>query len=111
MAQETLTSQEATRAGGEVALQSITTADGFKFPNNGRTFLYIENDVGDLVVAFTFQKTIDGKTPAAKSVTVTASKNWVIGPFPTEIYNDSDGNVVCTVDADLASATAVVKFP
>jgi hypothetical protein len=41
---------------------------------------------------------------------VTASQEWVIGPFPVEHYNAADGNVDVAVDADLASGVAVIKF-
>lgn len=110
MATEALTAQTATRVGAEANLQSITAAGGFTFPNNGRTLLYVENDAGALALSFTIQQTVDGKAVAARVATVTASENWFIGPFPTNIYNDSDGLVTCTPDADLASATAVVQF-
>ena len=108
MATEALTRQAASRAGAEANLQSITAADGFTFPNDGHTLLYVENDVGALVLTFTIQKTLDGQS-ATRAVTVTASENWFIGPFPTELYNDADDLVTCTPDADLASATAVVS--
>ena len=109
MATEALTAQTATRTGAEANLQSITSADGFTFPNVGHTLLYVENDAGALALVFTIQKTLDGQS-ATRTATVTASENWFIGPFPVELYNDSDGLVTCTPDADLASATAVISF-
>lgn len=108
MATEALTRQSADRSGAEMALQSVTSADGFTFPNDGHTLLYVENDAEDLALVFTIQKTLDGQS-ATRTTTVTASENWVIGPFPTELYNDSDDLVTCTPDADLASGTGVVS--
>jgi len=108
MATEALTAQSASRSGAQVSLQSITAAGGFTFPNDGHTLLYVENDAGDLALVFTIQKKLDGQS-ATRTVTVTASESWAIGPFPTELYNDSDGLVTCTPDADLASATAVIS--
>ena len=110
MALETLTVQTASRTGAQIALQAVTTAGGFEFPNTGRTFLVVNNDVGALVLNFTIVTTVDSEAVATKDVTVTASEEWVIGPFPVEYYNAADGNVDVAVDADLASGIAVVKF-
>lgn len=109
MAVETLTAQTSDRTGAQVNLQAVTTADGFKFPNNGNTRLIVNNDAGALALNFTIQTTVDGEAVGTKDVTVTASEEWVIGPFPVADYNDSGGNVVVAVDADLASGVAVVK--
>jgi len=110
MALETLAAQTASRTGAEVALQAVTTAGGFEFPNTGNTYLIVNNDAGALVLNFTITTTIDGEAVATKDVTVTASEQWVIGPFPVQHYNAADGNVDVAVDADLASGVAVIKF-
>ena len=109
MAVETLTVQASSRTGAIVALQSITTLNGFRFPNDGMTILYIENNAGALVLNFTIQPTVDGEAVATKDITVTASENWVMGPFPTRWYNDATGYCIVAVDADLASATAAIR--
>jgi hypothetical protein len=88
--------------------QSVTSADGFTFPNDGHTVLIVDNDAGDLQLTFTIQKTLDGQS-ATRVETITASQQWVIGPFPVEIYNDEDDLVTCTPDADLATGVAVVS--
>lgn len=106
MATEALTRQAVTRTGSQLALQAVTTADGFTFPNNGTTYLYVVNDAGALAIVFTIQKTLDGQS-ATRTSTVTASENWVLGPWPPELYNDSDDLVTCTPDADLAAGVAV----
>jgi len=108
MATEALTAQSASRAGAQANLQSVTSADGFTFPNDGHTVLYVENDAGALALVFTIQKTLDGQS-ATRTVTVTASENWFVGPFQTELYNDADDLVTCTPDADLASGVAVLS--
>jgi len=108
MATEALTVQSAGRAGAQESLQSVTSAGGFTFPNDGHTVLHVENDAGDLALVFTIQKTLDGQS-VTRTVTVTASQKWVIGPFPVELYNDGDDLVTCTPDADLASGVAVIS--
>lgn len=109
MAQETLTVQVAGRSGAQVNLQSFTSLNGFKFLNDGRTVLYVENDAGDLTFGFTIQTTVDGQSGLSRTVVVTASQKWVIGPFPVDQYNDADGYCVVTADADLATATAAIS--
>jgi len=108
MATEALTRQSASRSGAQESLQSVTSADGFTFPNDGHTVLHVENDAGALALVFTIQKTLDGQS-ATRTVTVTASQKWVIGPFPVELYNDDDDLVTCTPDADLESGVAVIS--
>ncbi len=110
MALETLTVQSLNRTGAQVALQSITSAGGFKFLNDGKTLLYMENDAGNMVLTFAIQPTVDGESVDVKTITVTASENWVMGPFPQEWYNDASGFCIVTCDANLASATAPVSM-
>lgn len=109
MAVDVLTKQTASRTGAEASLQAITTADGSTFPNDGHTLLYVVNDAGALALVFTIQKTLDGQS-ATRTATVTASESWFVGPFPTDLYNDSDDLVTVTADADLAAGVAVVSF-
>ena len=109
MAVETLTAQTADRSGAQISLQSVTTADGFKFPNTGRTLLIVNNDAGALALNFTIQTTVDSEAVSTKDVSVTASQEWVIGPFPTEHYNDSGGNVQVT-DIGFKRTNAAVPF-
>ena len=109
MALETLTRQAATRTGAEANLQAVTAAGGFEFPNDGHTLLYVVNDAVALVLVFTIPKTLDGQA-VTRTATVADAESWFIGPFPVELYNDADGMVLCTPDADLAAGIAVVSF-
>lgn len=109
MAKETLTAQQASRTGAQISRQSVTAAGGFEFPNDGKTLLLVNNDAVDMVLVFTIQKKLDGQT-ATRTVTVTASQDWVVGPFPTELYNDASGYVFCTPDTDLATGVAVIQY-
>ena len=103
MATETLTVQTAARTAAEFDYQNVTAAGGFKFSNDGHTILAVSNDAGDLELAVSLQVTIDGEAVDTKDITVTASKIEFCGPFPTNVYNDSDGYVTVTPDADLAT--------
>lgn len=105
MAQETLTVQTVDRTGASRALAAVTSADGFKFANDGKTCLVVYNDAGAITLTFAIQMIVDGVTITnVKSVVVTALECWVIGPFPTKWYNDANGDVICTISADLTPA-------
>lgn len=108
MAVETLTVQTVERVTGVLRnLQSVTTLDGFRFLNDGRTVLYVANDAGALVLGAALQPTVDGVTETdVKTITVTAAEVWVVGPFPTKWYNDANGYCDVAVDADLVAAAA-----
>lgn len=110
MALETLTVQPISRSGKVVTRESITAALGVQFANNGRTVLLVSNDAGALVLTFTIPVTVDGQSGLERVVTITASEDWTIGPFPVDQYNDADGNVFFTPGADLATATAAVSL-
>jgi hypothetical protein len=111
MATEALTAQVVTRTGAQVTRSSVTTADGFTFTNNGRcVFIITEQNAANSEMVFTIQTAVDGQTGLTRTVDVTASQEWCIGPFPVEQYNDSDGLVTCTPEADQASAVAILQI-
>ena len=111
MALETLTRQTASRDPALFSYQNVTIAGGFEFPNDGHTFLVVNNDAGDVIFTFTITKTLDSQS-ATRAETITASKVMFLGPFPVELYNDSDGYVFVTPDQDMATdyGVAVVSL-
>lgn len=111
MATEELTVVTANRTGAGQGIETVTTADGFKFPNDGRTFLVIENDVaGNKVMAFKTYITIDGKAVPDAAATVISGEAWIVGPFPPQFYNNLDGFVECTIDVDLLTVYGVAAI-
>ena len=112
MATEALTVQHADRVGAEMTVNAVTIADGFTFPNDGHTLIVVVNDALDCEMVFTIQKTLDGQS-ATRTVDVTASETWIIGPFPVELYNDADDLVTCTPEQDFTGTTegvSVISF-
>lgn len=107
MAQETLDVQRASRLGEEIDIQNVTTADGFRFKNDGRTVLIVSNDAGALQLAFTPTQQVDSLDVETRTVTVAASEMWVLGPWPKQIYNDTDGYLDVAINADLATVYGV----
>ena len=103
MALETLTVELSVRAGDLRDFTNVTIAGGFRFWNDGKTLLFINNDAGAVVIGVVTVPTQDGLAVADLAITVTASEVFCIGPFPVGIYNDGDDYVVCTTDQDLAT--------
>jgi uncharacterized membrane protein len=89
---------------------TIALADGVYFSNSGKEFLYLENiHTSDVVVTIQTGKTVDGLAVAEKTVTLketgVAGDIVLIGPFPTDVYNQSTGLVYVDVATD-----AVIKI-
>lgn len=74
---------------------------GDTFVNNGKTLFYAANGSGgDITVTFTAQNevTINGTSLSVSdlAVVVEAGTDEMIGPFPTQIFNNSSGAVAVT---------------
>ena len=106
MALETLTRQTASRTPAAFTYNNVTIAGGFEFPNDGHTFLVVNNDAVDVILTFTITKTLDSQS-TTRAETITASTVMFLGPFPVELYNDSDGYALCTPDQDMATTYGV----
>ena len=98
MAASALTVSSVARAGINCTdLDAAANADGNYFTNTGFEFLYALNGDGSATtITLVNQLTIDGATVTAKTVSVPAGKAMLIGPFPTEIYNDANGRMNLT---------------
>lgn len=106
----TLTIQDITRSGLE-ATYAAAASGGDKFANNGRVMIHIKNgDASDHTVTVDIPKTVDGQAVTDISVTVTASEERFIGPFPPSIYNDSDGYVNLTYDAVTSVTIGILRL-
>jgi len=111
MAQETLTVQDVGRTGAQLSMQNVTASDGFRFQNDGRTIMIVvEQNSSDCEFTVTPVLTVDGLTPASRAVDVTADQTWVLGPWPPEQYNDSDGYLEVTPESDQTGGVAVVRI-
>ena len=91
-------------------------ADGHRFLNDGRTFLYIDTtgEGGDhlITIQMPTSSDVDGLVVDDITFELVKDKQYVMGPFPTNIYNQVDGMVY--IDWDGASATvnwSVVRMP
>ena len=108
----TLTVVDCSRA-GVASTVTAAIAEGAKFANDGRTFLYCLDTAGDAVLTFKTPGTVDGLAIAEMTATVTAdaTAGVLIGPFPPSIYNQSDGTVHVTPDDHTALGYVPVRVP
>jgi len=111
MALETLTVQHVLRTGAEVTYNSVTNVGGFRFLNDGKTIMVVvEKNTADCEVGITPVAKIDSLAAVARAVDVKSGKTYVMGPWPPEIYNDTDGYANFTIEADEAAAVAVLSI-
>lgn len=106
MARTTLAVQTISRDG---ITPSFTAAnvDGHEINNSGRMFLYVKNgDASPITVTIVTPGTVDGLAVADKTVTVPATDEEVIGPFPPQYYNQAPGETD-TVFVDFSAVTSV----
>ncbi|MDF1778742.1 MAG: hypothetical protein P1V13_22190 [Rhizobiaceae bacterium] len=110
MARAALTVQEISRLGIEPSY-AAAEGDGNSFNNTGSEFLHIKNGASDCVVTVQTPRTVDGQAVTPRTVTVTASEERMIGPFPPGIFNQAGalGDVVY-VDYDDESNVTVGVF-
>ena len=112
MALETLTVQTAARTGEELAFQSVTIAGDFKFLNDGRVIMIAtEVNAANNEIGVTPIRTIDSLAIATRTVDVVSGETWVVGPWDPDTYNDSDGYITFTTEADEAAGIALVRIP
>lgn len=96
----TLTVQTTDRDGAEAALAAAASG-GDEFANTGQELLLVNNGSGaPITVTIVTQQSVDGLAVADKTVAVAAGELWVVGPFPTPIYNDGDNLVQLTYSTE-----------
>lgn len=92
---------------------AATAADGFEFPNDGRTLIHIVNgDSGSCTATIDNPQSCNfrGTTVHDVAVTIPAGDDWIIGPFATHRFNASNsGKVTISLVAsdDVTAITAM----
>jgi hypothetical protein len=112
MADLTVNTAKRTSNGTAVAYESPAGAGAGNpdhFVNDGHTYLYVVNGAVDAVITFITEVTTDGLAVTDLTATVLATTNRIIGPFPTNFYNDVDGKVEIWVDDASNVQYAVIK--
>ena len=100
MSLTTLATQQIVRTGLTQAL-AAANADGSYVPNDGRMFLRVKNTNGaPITVTVETPGTVDGLAIGDLAVVIPATTgDKVIGPFPPDTYNQSDGTIKVTFSA------------
>jgi hypothetical protein len=94
-----LTVTTVSRAGIDIAGAAADVA-GDSFPNTGHEYLVVKNgSASPITVTLDIKQTVDGQTVTDPTVTIAAGASKIIGPFPTGIYNDTNGRVGVTYSA------------
>lgn len=82
-----------------------------KFANDGRTYLHVKNGGGSpSTVTIVTQYTAGGLALADQAVSVTNAQERVIGPFPTDLYNDANGDVTVTYSPTTSVTAGAFKL-
>lgn len=110
MAASVLTVSDISRSGLALAL-AAANADGHLLPNTGKECLIIANaDSGAHVVSAAIVRTVDGVTPAPKSISVPAGATRLWGPFAREDYNNGSGQVAISFDGVTGVTVQAVRL-
>jgi hypothetical protein len=91
----------------------LSIANTYKVRNNGKTFLHFrKSGANACTVTLVGQGTLRGKALAALTVNVPANTGDVmIGPFPADVYNDTNHDVSFTLSEVTGLDVAVVAIP
>ncbi len=96
----TLTVKTPTKSAFTDLAPESCAAGGDQVLNDGRTILYFKNtNATTRTVTLATGGTAQGIAIADISVTVAENEERIIGPFPTEIFNDSNGYIQLTYSA------------
>jgi hypothetical protein len=110
MAQTAINYQQIVRTGLE-AVYTAAVADGAKFANDGRMFVDVLNeDASPINVTVQTPVIVDGLAVADLVVAVPAGESRKIGPFPPNIYNQSDGMVYVDYSAVTDVTVALLRL-
>lgn len=110
MARTDMSYQQIVRTGLEQTY-GAAHVDGNKFANDGRMFLHVKNGAGaPITVTIQTPGTVDGLAVAEQIVTVTNAEERMIGPFPPNIYNQSDGMVYVDFSSVTTITAAVLRM-
>ncbi len=107
-----LTATPVTRAGVDVAGVAVDAA-GDEWVNTGQEFVEItNNNAGTTTVTLDIKATLDGAAVVDPTVSVATTVRKIIGPFPTNFYNDtSNGRAKVTCSPSASVLIKVLKCP
>lgn len=97
--------------GQGTAGESGGSGTGLKFSNDGKVFLLLENTAANTpIVNIESGGTIDGLDIADIAITMVASQNRIVGPFPVGTFNQPSSTFV-QINFSGGNETDVEVFP
>ena len=86
---------------------NAVVADGHKFTNDGRVFLFLIGGTANCEITIQTPNTVDALAIAdlVFDIPLGATEYRIMGPFPPSVYNQSDGKVY--VDWEVANIANV----
>lgn len=85
---------------------AVSSGNTYLIPNNGYVRLVVANGASANTLTVQTPRSVDGNAVADLSIPLAASTTYVLGPFPTTIYNTDAGQLALSVSAS-ASITAI----
>jgi len=107
-----MTVNDILRAGTAATLIAADQTDGHRFANDGRTFILCVNTAVACTLTFQTPGTIDGLPVDNRDEIVPINAvGEFYGPFPPNIYNQSDGTVFIDVDTETTCNLGAFRLP
>ena len=111
MARTTLTSQQISRTGLTPSYAAVDQPNGNEFLNvDERTYIHVKTAGSATVLTVPTPITIDGLAVADLSVSIGTSSERIIGPFPLQYYNQTDGKVYLDWTVGTSVTIAVIRL-
>ena len=102
MARVTLTPVTLAGAGGltlpSSGAQSLSGFTGVQFINNGLMMLAVYNGTGSQTITQQIGGKVQGLSPTVSAVSLTASTNYLFGPWSAKDYMQLDGSGMTFID-------------
>ncbi|HEV8655633.1 MAG TPA: hypothetical protein VGR85_09000 [Candidatus Limnocylindria bacterium] len=87
----------------------ILATDTFTFPNDGKVFLHVKHGAGGSNLTLVTAKLYRGRAVADSVIAIGANSEAMIGPFPTELYNDDTGKITGSISEATGFTVAVLR--
>lgn len=110
MARSALTIQQVART-GIIPSYGAANVDGNSISNDGQVFLHIKNGgASPINVTVQVPTQVDGMAITARVVAVANASEKMIGPFPPNLFNQSDGSLYVDYSAVTTVTVAAVRL-
>ena len=94
-----------------IAVVLVGVGDGSSFENEGHlTFVAVRNGANVMNLTIYIPFTVDGQAVTDQVYAIGANTNYLLGPFPTQWYNQADGTVHMNVSDDTNGTYAVWRL-